>query len=75
MQLLVLPLLSFAFFVGYWAIDANAQFSNEASLASGASLAVPEPITLLIFGTTLASVGMAARRKIGPKVLETDEIE
>lgn len=35
---------------------------------------VPEPMTLLLFGTGLASVGMAARKKFGKKK-DADEIE
>ena len=35
--------------------------------------AVPEPMTLLLFGTGLASIGMAARKKFGRKVDEEVE--
>jgi hypothetical protein len=28
---------------------------------------VPEPMTILLFGTGLASIGLAARRKFGKK--------
>lgn len=34
---------------------------------------VPEPMTLLLFGTGLASIGLAARKKFGRK--DSDEIE
>lgn len=36
---------------------------------------VPEPITILLFGTGLASVGLAARRKLGKKADGEDESE
>ncbi|MDQ6785618.1 MAG: PEP-CTERM sorting domain-containing protein [Acidobacteriota bacterium] len=34
---------------------------------------VPEPVTILLFGTGLASVGMAARKKFGKKAKEKTE--
>jgi hypothetical protein len=34
---------------------------------------VPEPMTILLFGTGLASIGLAARRKFGKK--DEDETE
>ncbi len=34
---------------------------------------VPEPVTILLFGTGLASIGMAARRKFGKKGERKDE--
>ena len=36
---------------------------------------VPEPMTILLFGTGLASVGLAARRKFGKKGESSDEKE
>lgn len=36
---------------------------------------VPEPMTILLFGTGLASVGLAARRKFGKKGKSSDENE
>ncbi len=36
---------------------------------------VPEPMTILLFGTGLASIGMAARRKFGKKGESGDEKE
>ena len=36
---------------------------------------VPEPMTILLFGTGLASIGLAARRKFGKKSDESDEKE
>jgi PEP-CTERM motif len=36
---------------------------------------VPEPMTILLFGTGLASIGMAARRKFGKKADKGDEKE
>lgn len=36
---------------------------------------VPEPMTILLFGTGLASIGFAARRKFGKKAEGTDEKE
>lgn len=36
---------------------------------------VPEPMTILLFGTGLASIGMAARRKFGKKAEKGDEKE
>lgn len=36
---------------------------------------VPEPMTILLFGTGLASVGLAARRKFGKKSDTSDEKE
>lgn len=36
---------------------------------------VPEPMTILLFGTGLASIGFAARRKFGKKSDEGDEKE
>jgi hypothetical protein len=34
---------------------------------------IPEPMTILLFGTGLASVGLAARRKFGKKDDEETE--
>lgn len=36
---------------------------------------VPEPMTILLFGTGLASIGLAARRKFGKKANNGDEKE
>ena len=36
---------------------------------------VPEPVTILLFGTGLASIGLAARRKFGKKGESVDEKE
>ncbi|MEQ1646100.1 MAG: PEP-CTERM sorting domain-containing protein [Pyrinomonadaceae bacterium] len=36
---------------------------------------VPEPMTILLFGTGLASIGLAARRKFGKKGEQSDEKE
>ncbi|MBK8303216.1 MAG: PEP-CTERM sorting domain-containing protein [Chloracidobacterium sp.] len=36
---------------------------------------VPEPVTILLFGTGLASIGLAARRKFGKKGESGDEKE
>ncbi len=36
---------------------------------------VPEPVTILLFGTGLASIGLAARRKYGKKGSETGDNE
>jgi hypothetical protein len=36
---------------------------------------VPEPMTILLFGTGLASIGLAARRKFGKKGEKSDEKE
>lgn len=35
---------------------------------------VPEPMTILLFGTGLASIGMAARRKFGKKDEEEEQV-
>jgi hypothetical protein len=34
---------------------------------------VPEPMTILLFGTGLASIGLAARRKFGKKGEKADD--
>jgi hypothetical protein len=36
---------------------------------------VPEPITLLLFGSGLASIGVAARKRFGKKSVDENEIE
>ncbi len=75
MKLLILPALAFAFFIGIWVVEANAQISNDAANTNSFSALIQEPVTILVLGIGLASVGMAARRRFGIKASETDEIE
>jgi hypothetical protein len=43
------------------------------ALSPPPSVPIPEPVTILLFGTGLASIGLAARKRFGRKVPEDGE--